>query len=152
MAQQAEVIDLSHRLPTDAEVRSAEEAVEAIAKACALHRGALPLETADDTEVFLSPALCDLITDVLSHVAKGEMVTIVSTGALLSTQQAADMLNVSRPFVSKLIKEDKLRHIKVGTHRRIELDELIRYKNERDKKRRTALDDLSLLSREFEDT
>ncbi|WP_372922233.1 helix-turn-helix domain-containing protein [Roseovarius sp.] len=152
MSQQAEVIDLSHRLPTDAEVRSAEEAVEAIAKVCALNGGALPLKTADQDEVFLSPALCNLITDVLSHVAKGEMVTIVSTGALLSTQQAADILNVSRPFVSKLINEKKLNHIKVGTHRRIELNELIRYKNERDVRRRTALDDLSEIAREFDDT
>ena len=126
------------------------EAAEAIARVSSLNDGVLPLKDADGEDVFLSQSLCNLLTDVLSHVARGDMVTIVSTGALLSTQQAADMLNVSRPFISKLIQTGELKHIKVGTHRRIELTELMRYKSERDNQRSSALDALTQQAGEFD--
>ena len=98
----------------------------------------------------LSPSLCELITDVLGHVARGEMVTVVSTGALLSTQEAADLLNVSRPFVSKLLKEDEMEFVQVGTHRRIKLTDLMKYKNDRDSRRKQALCDISDLGQELD--
>lgn len=149
MSNTADVYDLSRRLPTDAEVKSAAEAAEAIARASSSNGGQLPFRDENGDELFLSRSLCELITDVLGHVAKREMVTIVSTGALLSTQEAADMLNVSRPFVSKLLSEGKMDFIPVGTHRRIELNELMRYKMERDNRRAKALDRVAELGEDL---
>ena len=60
----------------------------------------------------------------------------------LTTQQAADLLNVSRPHVVKLIKEGKLQAHKVGTHHRIRLDALLAYKRGRDADAHDALTEL----------
>lgn len=151
MSEAAEVIDLGQRLPTEAEIKSAAEAAEAIARACEKNSGQLPFLDEAGQQVHLSPALCELVIDVLGHVTKGEMVTVVATGALLSTQQAADMLNVSRPFVSRLLKADEMNFIQVGTHRRIKLEDLMEYKRKRDQGRREAIDEIVGIGQELEE-
>ncbi|MCK4712527.1 MAG: helix-turn-helix domain-containing protein [Marinosulfonomonas sp.] len=78
------------------------------------------------------------------------MITIAATGAMLTTQQAADILNVSRPFVSKLLKQGKIPFIHVGSHHRIQLCDVISYKETRDASRRDALDKLARLGQEFD--
>ncbi len=150
MANTAEIIDLTRRLPTDVEIASAAEAASAIAAACEMNGGALQLPDANGRSVTLAPALCSLITDVLGYVARGDMVTIGATSAMLTTQQAADILNVSRPFVSKLLKDEEIPHIRVGSHRRIRLADLMSYKAGRDAGREKALDRLAELGQEFD--
>ena len=76
--------------------------------------------------------------------------TLVPTGAMLTTQQAADILNVSRPFLSKLLKEDKIPHVPVGSHRRVMLADLMAYKEQRDSTRKAALNELADLGQEFD--
>lgn len=149
MSEAAEIYSLSNRLPTDAEIRSASEAAEAIARACARNGGSLPFLDDSGHEVALSASLCDLITDVLGHVSRGEMVTVVSTGALLSTQEAADLLNVSRPFLVGLLKNGDIDYITVGTHRRVKLNDLMEYKKNRDAERKQALQEISDLGQEM---
>lgn len=90
----------------------------------------------------IAPALSKLLQDILAHVEKGEGITVVPNSKLLTTQQAADILNVSRPYLIKLLEESVLPFTKTGRHRRIEAKELFDYKRIRDAKREKALDEV----------
>jgi excisionase family DNA binding protein len=67
----------------------------------------------------------------------------------MTTQQAANILGVSRPFLIKLLEQGEILYTKVGTHRRIYLENLINYKEKRDKQREEALDELINMTEEF---
>lgn len=91
-----------------------------------------------------------LLLRLLENMASGRAVTIMARGAELTTQQAADVLNVSRPFlVTQLLETRKIPCRKVGTHRRVRLDDVLRYKERIDKDRRQVLDELTAQAQEL---
>ena len=145
----ANVMDLTRRLPTNDEIDSAAETSRAIARGQS-GSGCFVLSGKNGDDIRLAPAVADLIINLLGHVASGNMVTLVPTGAMLTTQQAADILNVSRPFLSKLLKEDQIPHVPVGSHRRVMLADLTAYKKRRDRTRLAALEELAGLGQEFD--
>lgn len=145
---------LSRRLPTEDETEKASEAVNALSRSVT-RQGVLPLQIRQDGDellIELPPAVGELVLDVLMHVARGEMVTLVPYGAELTTQRAADLLNVSRPFLTKLLESQVIPFHKVGTHRRVRVNDLLQYKDQRDRNRAEGLEELQRLGQEYDAT
>lgn len=144
---------LSERLPTPEESQKAKEAARAFAavsakkKSVSLHLGK---NGKSEVRVDLPPAVSQLVLDLLLLISKGEAVTLVPVGAELTTQQAADILNVSRPFLIKLLEKKEIPQHKVGTHRRIRAEDLFKYKKLRDADREKALRELTALGQEID--
>ena len=82
-------------------------------------------------------------------LANGQGVRIMPDRAMLTTQQAADALNVSRPYLVGLLKAGQIPFQMVGTHRRIAFADLLTYKRQDDQRRRAVLDELTELGEEL---
>ncbi|MGJ6968858.1 excisionase family DNA-binding protein [Streptosporangium sp. G11] len=90
-----------------------------------------------------------LLAFILAQAAEGRGVTVIPSQAELTTQQAADMLNVSRPYLIKLLEAGEIPFRLIGKHRRITYEALQEYRRRDDAKRRTAADQLAALGQEL---
>ena len=99
--------------------------------------------------ITLPAAAVRLLVQVLSEMATGHAVSIMGVNAQLTTQQAADVLGVSRPFLMKLLKDRAIPSRKVGTHRRVLLADLMAYRESIARKRLEALDELAAQAQEL---
>ena len=90
-----------------------------------------------------------LLYEILREMADGHAVTVLPVHAELTTQQAADYLHVSRPYLVKLLDEGRIPSHKVGAHRRIRLEDIADYRNGSLVKRHAVLDELTALSQEL---
>lgn len=97
----------------------------------------------DGTTVRLPKVAVDGLIEMLDAVAHGEDATVVRTPREVTTQQAATVLNVSRPTVVKLIDEGTVPARKVGSHRRILLTDLLAYRDKVVAERRAVLDEMT---------
>ena len=97
---------------------------------------------AEEESLPLPAPVLDLLFAILTEIAEGNAVTLIPIHAELTTQRAADLLNVSRPFVVELLEKGEIPHRKVGTHRRILFRDLMEFKERSDAKRKKALDEL----------
>ena len=93
--------------------------------------------------VVLPASAVKLLVRLLSEMAAGNAVTLIPVHAELTTQQAAGLLGVSRPFVIKQIEDGKLPHRRIGTHRRVMFKDLMDFKRRIDADRSKALDQLA---------
>jgi excisionase family DNA binding protein len=150
MAEAAELA-LSRRLPTADETEKALQALTALGRATT-KKGTVRLKATGNGEltVELPPAVGQIVMELLMHISRGEAVTFVPFGAELTTQQAADMLNVSRPFLIKLLQGGQLPFRMVGSHRRISASDLMAYRRQREEKQKEALKELARLGQQID--
>lgn len=90
----------------------------------------------------------EILHQVADELRQGYAVTVLPLSAVLTTAQAAELLNVSRPYVVKLIDEDDIKHHMAGTHRRVALADLLAYKARRDQARQHALAEMHAIADE----
>lgn len=102
----------------------------------------------DDALVVPRPVV-EMIAHMLGQLAAGRGVAVIPSHAELTTQQAADMLNVSRPYLIGLLESGQIPYRTVGRHRRVTFEALMEFKRQDDLKRRAAADDLADLSQEL---
>ncbi|MCC3407729.1 MAG: helix-turn-helix domain-containing protein [Microcoleus sp. PH2017_10_PVI_O_A] len=99
-------------------------------------------------EIIIPQSVYNLLGQVVQAMASGQAISIVRHNRELTTQEAANILNVSRPFLVKLLENGEITHIKVGSHRRILFQDLMTYKEQRKVKRRQLLDELIEMTEE----
>ena len=91
-----------------------------------------------------------LLLEVLTEIGRGNAVSIIPIHAELTTQEAADVLNVSRPFLVQLLEKGDIPFHRVGTHRRVRYQDVIDHRKRIDAERRTALDELAAQAQELD--
>lgn len=141
----------SNRLPSRVEIANADQLRQIIASVVDENDGAtlgISERQGITRPVTLTPAIAQTFLDVLRLISSGQGFRLIPVGAQLTTQQAADILNVSRPFLIKLLDEQELPYMRVGRHRRIEASALFDYKARRDEARAAALADMAALDME----
>ena len=102
----------------------------------------------DGQDLILPRQALVLLRDLLADMAQGDAVAVVPLHTEMTTQQAADFLNVSRPYLITLLEKGELRYTKVGTHRRIRFKELIAYKDKIRQQSSDAMDELAKIAQE----
>lgn len=90
-----------------------------------------------------------LLVRILEEMARGNAVTLIPVHAELTTQEAAEMLNISRPSLIRLLDEGKIDYRRVGTHRRVRFEGLMKYKRGAEAARKAALEELSAYDQEI---
>jgi excisionase family DNA binding protein len=93
----------------------------------------------EDFRLELPDPIFHLLLHVVRMMRKGEVILLMPEDECVSTQSAAEYLGVSRPFLVKLLEEEKIPHYKTGTHRRIRLKDLRTYRDQRDQERSAGL-------------
>lgn len=100
-------------------------------------------ESGQEQPIELPAGAVALLMEVLEAMAAGRGVTVIPENAELTTVQAAGILNVSRPYLIKLLDEGLIPHRKVGTHRRILMEDLMAFKAADERERRAILEELT---------
>ncbi|MEV3875259.1 helix-turn-helix domain-containing protein [Streptomyces sp. NPDC002454] len=108
------------------------------------------LETGAQQDVLVLPRpAAEMFAALLAALASGKGVRVMPVDAELTSQQAADMLNVSRPYLIGLLDDGKIPYRRVGRHRRIRLEDIRNYLREDDQRRHDAANQLAQLGQDL---
>ena len=147
-------IPLASATPNDETAQAAAKALGTVQAYLQTHPkgpATVRLVSREDGEDLVVPHdVVELLARILAHMASGHGVSVVPSHAELTTQEAANLLNVSRPYLIGLLEAGEIGYRKVGTHRRVVAGSLIEYKRRDDARRRVAADDLARLNQEME--
>lgn len=113
------------------------------------HSHALKLLGPGGEEVVLPTSVVGALRQLVDYLIHDKVVTVVPVDKTLTTQEAADILNVSRPYLVKMLEAGALPFTKVGSHRRVQLRDVMVYKQRCDAERAQALDRLAALNQEM---
>jgi excisionase family DNA binding protein len=102
------------------------------------------------SKIHIPASALKLLVDILVQMAEGSAVTLLPIHAELTTQEAADLLNVSRPYLVKLLNEKKIPFRKVGTRRRILTEDILKYKENIDSARLKTLEKLAKQAQDYD--
>jgi len=140
-------------LPDDKEIAAAVESRRQLAAFLSTKLETQRIDIVDDEQrshtVELPVFALRLLDEILGELAMGNAVKVVPIHAELTTQEGADLLNVSRPHLVKLLDESVIPHTKVGRHRRVKFADLMAYKQRRDAESRQAMDELAAQAQEL---
>jgi excisionase family DNA binding protein len=140
--------------PTEDDSKLAQESSRVLAAHLAARRRlrvqVVPEKGQPGEAVAVPESALRLLTDILTEMAAGNAVTLIPVHAELTTQQAADLLNVSRPFLVGLLEAGKIPHRKVGTHRRVLFSDLMAYKKKVEAESLQALEELAAQAQELD--
>lgn len=103
----------------------------------------------DGEEIFLPESLYQVLRQVTSLLAQGKGVTVISQDHYLTTQEVATLLNISRPYLYRLLDNGEIPFTKVGNHRRVKSEDVLNYQQKRDSDRQTSLKELIVISQEL---
>ena len=141
-------------LPVEREVAAAVESQRALAAYLSTQFETQRIQIFDAKnqahQVELPTSALRLLVDILSELAEGNAVKVVPIHAELTTQEAADMLNVSRPHLVKLLEGGALPFHKTGKHRRIRFADLMGFKAEQDRASAQAMEELAKQAQELQ--
>jgi excisionase family DNA binding protein len=141
-------------MPTEADAQLARETVHRLGRIletrdAEFHFRYKPDEDREET-VTLPLSVLRLLKDILDRMAQGQGVTVLSLSEELTSQQAADLLNVSRPYLVGLLEEGKIPSRLEGNHRRVRIDDLLAYKRRDDEERLKVLGELVAQAQELD--
>lgn len=140
-------------LPTAQEITLARESGPTISACLQTRAETQIIEIADDSgvmhQVCLPVSALRLLVEVLTEIGEGNAVRLIPIHAELTTQDAADELNVSRPYLVQLLERGIIPFHKIGTHRRVRYQDVIAYKKQIDDARRAALAELAAQAQEL---
>jgi len=140
-------------LPARYEVQAAIQSQRALATYLANDAATQPIQIVDDRNrahrIELPTKALRLLVDILGELADGNAVQVVPVHAELTTQEAADLLNVSRPYLVKLLEEGALPFHRTGKHRRVRLADLMQYREARARASAAAMAELTRQSQEL---
>jgi excisionase family DNA binding protein len=139
--------------PDASEIKAADVAMRRVKRYLSTHADEHDIRVVvggdpDDT-LSLPRGAVELLARILAHMAAGQGVSVVPAHAELTTQQAADLLNVSRPYLIGLLDAGEIEYRKVGKHRRVRADSLMDYKRRDDHQRREVADELAELNQDM---
>ena len=137
-------------LPAPAAVEQAKESSRTLSKYAGVDRVNLSLKgsNGESDELILPGDVLQILLDVLSEMSRGNAISLIPHHQELSTQEAANLLNVSRPHLVALLEKGDIPFRKVGAHRRVLLTDVMAYKERIDANRLKALDELTALSQD----
>lgn len=130
-------------VPSDKDAEYAKACVRTLARGFAVD-SRVTMQREDDSEAIEIPAaVFNVLLKVLSLMSEGRPFTLVSMNEELSTQQAADILNVSKPFLNKILELGDISHRKVGGNRRVKFSDVLAYKKQQDRCSKDSLKELA---------
>ncbi|MBU6455403.1 MAG: helix-turn-helix domain-containing protein [Cyanobacteria bacterium REEB67] len=100
-------------------------------------------------EIDITPSAAQALLEVVNVISHGKAVVVNSIDKVMETQEAADFLNISRPFLCKLLDSGEIPHHMVGRFRRVKYEDLLAYKSRRITKQNQAMDELAAQAQEL---